>query len=228
MSSWGDRLGVFDLETTGVDVDTSRIVSACIAVLDDAGRVISRWDWLADPGIEIPEGASAVHGITTERAREFGMDPARGVAAIVAQLRSLFDRDIPVVAYNAPYDFSLLRREAVRHGVEPLQDPSPIVDPFVIDKAVDKYRRGKRTLSLTAGHYGVSLVGAHDAGADAVAAGRVAQAIARAYPAELGIDVAELHRLQVRWCQEQAEDFQAYIRRVKDPFFTTTGTWPCR
>ena len=74
----------------------------------------------------------------------------------------------------------------------------------------------------------MALLDAHDAGADAVAAGRVAQAIARTYPAELGIDVAELHRRQVRWCQEQAEDFQAYIRRVKDPLFTTTGTWPCR
>ena len=121
-----------------------------------------------------------------------------------------------------------MQREAMRHGVEPLREPSPVVDPLVIDKAVDKYRRGKRTLAITASHYGVSLVGAHDAGADAVAAGRVAQAIARAYPAELGIDVEELHRLQVRWCQEQAEDFQAYIRRVKDPFFTTTGGWPCR
>ena len=54
MTNWG-RLGVFDLETTGVDVDTSRIVSACIAVIDDDGEVVDRWDWLADPGIEIPE-----------------------------------------------------------------------------------------------------------------------------------------------------------------------------
>jgi len=43
MTNWG-RLGVFDLETTGVDVDTSRIVSACIAVIDDDGEVVDRWD----------------------------------------------------------------------------------------------------------------------------------------------------------------------------------------
>ena len=49
---------MFDLETTGVDVDTSRIVSACIAVLDDTGAVVARWDWLADPGIEIPAGTA--------------------------------------------------------------------------------------------------------------------------------------------------------------------------
>lgn len=228
MKQWHDELGVFDLETTGVDVDTSRIVSAHVGVLDAAGEVIERLDWLVNPGVVIPDGATAVHGITTERARAEGRDARDAVLEIVAALRTLLRRGIPIVAYNAPYDFSLLQREAMRHGVEPLHEPSPVVDPLVIDKAVDKYRRGKRTLAITASHYGVSLVGAHDAGADAVAAGRVAQAIARAYPAELGIDVEELHRLQVRWCQEQAEDFQAYIRRVKDPFFTTTGGWPCR
>jgi DNA polymerase-3 subunit epsilon len=228
MKQWHDELGVFDLETTGVDIETARIVSAHVGVLDAAGDVIERLDWLVDPGVPIPEGATAVHGITTERARADGRPPRDAVQEIVAALRTLLRRGIPIVAYNAPYDLSLLRREAVRHGVEPLNEPSPVVDPLVIDRAVDKYRRGKRTLAITADHYGVRLVGAHDAGADAVAAGRVAQAIARAYPTELGIDVEELHRLQVRWCREQAADFQAYIRRVKDPLFTTTGVWPCR
>src|SRR6202042_2174434 len=135
---------------------------------------------------------------------------------------------VPVVAYNAPYDFSLLNREAVRDGVAPLAAPSPIVDPLVIDKAVDKYRRGKRTLEMTAAFYGVELADAHDAGADAIAAGRVAQALARVYLAELALEAAALHEQQVLWSQEQAEDFQAYIRRVKDPDFTTSGAWPER
>ena len=55
MNNWGGRLGVFDLETTGVDVRTARIVSACVAVLDPEGGVLERRDWLADPGIEIGE-----------------------------------------------------------------------------------------------------------------------------------------------------------------------------
>jgi DNA polymerase-3 subunit epsilon len=228
MSNWHDELGVFDLETTGVDVDSARIVSAHVGVLDERGDTVERLDWLVDPGVEIPREASAVHGITTEMARASGRPAVVAVTEIVAAVRTLLARGIPVVAYNAAYDFTLLNREAVRHGVAPLAEPSPIVDPLVIDKAVDKYRRGKRTLEVTCGHYGVSLVGAHDAGADAIAAGRVAQAIARAYPVELGIDVAELHALQVRWCLEQAADFQAYMRRVKDPGFTTSGTWPVR
>jgi len=228
MSSWGDRLGVFDLETTGVDVDTSRIVSACIAVLDDDGRVVSRWDWLADPGIEIPEGASAVHGITTERARSEGRPAILVIAEIAQTLRVLFQSGIPVTVYNAPYDLTLLDRECLRHGLEPLDGVMPVIDPLVIDKAVDKYRKGKRTLELTALYYGVDLTDAHDAGADAIAAGRVAQALARVHTDELAVEAAELHLRQVQWSLEQAEDFQAYMRREHNPLFTTSGAWPVR
>src|SRR5690242_14209157 len=115
MSSWHQRLGVFDLETTGIDVESARIVTAHVGLLDETGQVLHRRDWILDPVVEIPAEATAVHGITTERARQDGMDAARGIAAIVAQLRSLFERSIPVVAYNAPYDFTLLDREARRH-----------------------------------------------------------------------------------------------------------------
>lgn len=228
MEHWG-RLGVFDLETTGVDVDTARIVSACVAVLDAAGDVIARWDWLADPGIEIPDAATAVHGITTERARSEGRAAALVVAEITSTLRVLFDTGMPVVVYNAPYDLSLLDRECRRHDLAPIGVPFPVIDPLVVDKAVDRYRKGKRTLEVTAERYGVSLEGAHDAGADAIAAGRVALAIARAYPEQLDIDLAELHRRQAGWYAEQAASFQDYIRRVKgDDGFVADVEWPLR
>lgn len=228
MEHWG-RLGVFDLETTGVDVDTARIVSACVAVLGSTGDVIARWDWLADPGIEIPEGASAVHGITTERARAEGRPAALVVAEIASTLRVLFGTGIPVVVYNAPYDLSLLDRECRRHDLEPIQAPSPVVDPLVIDKAVDRYRKGKRTLEVTAERYGVTLEGAHDAGADAIAAGRVAQALARAYPEELDIAPADLHGRQEVWYATQAASFQDYIRSVKgDSAYVADTSWPLR
>lgn len=228
MSTWG-RLGVFDLETTGVDVDTSRIVSACIAVLDDDGDVVVRWDWLADPGIDIPEGASAVHGITTERARAEGRQAELVVAEIAQTLQVIFSLGMPVVVYNAPYDLTLLDRECRRYGIEPLAEPSPVIDPLVLDKAVDRYRKGKRTLEVTAERYGVTLDGAHDAGADAIAAGRVAQSLRRAYPEELDVSAADLHGRQQVWYAEQAASFQEYIRKVKgDESYVASTGWPVR
>ncbi len=228
MNNWG-QLGVFDLETTGVDVDTARIVSACIAILDPDGSVVARWDWLADPGIEIPAGASAVHGITTERARSLGRNARDVVGEITQSLRVLTALGVPLVVYNAPYDLTLLDRECRRYALEPLTVPSPVIDPLVLDKVVDKYRKGKRTLEVTAGHYNVELDDAHDAGADAIAAGRVALALGAAYPDQLDVPLAQLHDSQVTWYAEQAASFADYIRRVKgDQDFVADTEWPIR
>jgi DNA polymerase-3 subunit epsilon len=227
-NSWFDTLGVFDLETTGIDVATSRIVSAHVGVLNAAGELVEEWNWLADPGVEIPAGASDVHGITTERARAQGRPAAEVIAEIIAVLTSLFDRGLAVTIYNAPYDLSLLYHEALRYDLTPLGEPAPIIDPLVLDKAVDRYRKGKRTLEAAALVYGVDLVDAHDASADAVAAGRVAQAMARLHPEELAVEARLLHQRQVEWCAEQSADFQDYMRRTHNPDFTTSGLWPVR
>ncbi|WP_229727727.1 exonuclease domain-containing protein [Mycetocola zhadangensis] len=225
---WSESLAVFDLETTGIDVTTSRIVSANVGVLDQDGTVLRRRDWIADPGIEIPAEATAVHGITTEYARSVGRSARIVVAEIVDTLREIFDEGTPVVIYNAPYDLSLLFNEALRHGIPPLSSPMPVIDPLVIDKALDKYRKGKRTLEAAAAFYGVELTDAHDAGADAIAAGRVAQALARVHERALDIDALELHTLQTGWCQEQSDSFQDYIRRTKDATYVASSGWPVR
>ncbi|WP_439691622.1 3'-5' exonuclease [Curtobacterium sp. SP.BCo] len=224
---WWHALGVFDLETTGVDVETARIVTAHVGLIDMTGRSIVEGAWLADPGVEIPEGAAAVHGITTERARAEGRPAGEVVAEIIAAVEAVFARGIPLVIYNAPYDLTVLDREAKRHGIA-----SPVignvVDPLVIDKALDTYRKGKRTLEAASETYGVTLDDAHDAGADAIAAGRVAQAIAAKYSEDLGVSAEELHRKQVGWCAEQASSFQDYMRKKRDPSFTADGRWPHR
>ena len=224
---WFDRLGVFDLETTGIDTDTSRIVSAYVGVIeaDGAAKGVS---WLADPGIPIPTQATAVHGITTEKAQAEGRPAAEVVAEIVAVIRALLAQGVPLVVYNAAYDITLLNRECVRYGIEPLADPTPVIDPLVIDRAMDRYRKGKRTLEVAAEFYGVELTDAHDAEADAVAAGRVAQAIARKYADTLGDDVVMVHANQVSWASESAVSFQEYMRRTKDPEFVADGAWPER
>lgn len=229
MSTWDGPLGVFDLETTGVDTDTARIVSACIAVLDADGAVTSRWDWLIDPGVEVPEGASAVHGITTERARAEGRPAATAIAEIAQTLRVLFSQGTPLTVYNAPYDLTLLDRECRRHALTPIEPTAPVVDPLVIDKTVDRYRKGKRTLEAAAEFYGVELDGAHDAGADAICAGRVAQELARRYPDELGVGLADLHGRQEIWYVEQAQSFEEYVRtKPGREDYVADRSWPIR
>ncbi|HET8928707.1 MAG TPA: 3'-5' exonuclease [Microbacterium sp.] len=227
---WSRVIGVFDLETTGVDVSRDRIVTAHVGVLDAAGTALRARDWLADPGVPIPEGAAAIHGITTARAREHGRPAAAVVSEVTAALRELFDAGIPVVAYNAPYDFSLLKYEALRHGVSPIVAPSPVIDPLVVDKAYDRWRRGKRTLTVVAEHYAVRLDGAHQASADAIAAGRVAQALAERFAPWLPPTLEELHTRQIGWARAQAASLTEYFVRIGriDPDDTVDGSWPIR
>jgi DNA polymerase-3 subunit epsilon len=200
-------------------------------VLDADGNVIDARDWLADPGIEIPAGAAAIHGISTERARADGAPAPRVVAEVVEALCALFDAGIPVVAYNAPFDFSLLKNEAVRHGVAPIHAPSPVIDPLVVDKTYDRYRRGKRTLSVVAAHYAVSLDAAHEACADAVAAGRVALALAEKFGPWMPPTLDELHTRQISWARAQAASLTEYFIKVGRLDATDApldGAWPIR
>ncbi|WAC65924.1 exonuclease domain-containing protein [Agrococcus sp. SL85] len=222
---WIDRLVVFDLETTGVDPREARIVTAYVGVLDAAGEVLEERHWLADPGVEIPEGSIAVHGITTERARAEGRPASEVVAEIRDVLAGHLAAGLAVCAFNAAYDVSLLAAECARHALEPVV-VRPVVDPLVLDKRVDRFRRGKRTLGVVAEHYGVQLVDAHDASGDAIAAGRVAQAMAARYE-ELRIDPISLHERTERWADEQAADFEEFRRRT-DPSFTAGRGWPLR
>lgn len=224
---WAARLAVFDTETTGVDTDHARIVSATIALVGDNGEVVERYDWLLNPGVEIPDAAVRVHGITTATAQASGIDAAVGVRQISERIAEMIDRGLPLVAYNAPFDLSLLRAEQTRYGI-PAAEFAPVLDPLIIDKQLDRYRKGKRTLVAVAEHYGVELGTAHDAGEDAIAAGHVLQSLARKYAAKLPADLEELHAAQARWASEQAASFQEYMRRARDPQFVADGSWPVR
>nr|WP_234037165.1 exonuclease domain-containing protein [Leucobacter sp. L43] len=225
---WAADLAVFDTETTGIDTAHARIVSASIALLGAGGEVSERYDWLLDPGIEIPAAAVQVHGISNEIARTSGIEAAVGVRQIVDQLLEMIERGFPVVAYNAPYDLTLLAAEAARHGVPWPTEISPVIDPLVLDKQLDRYRKGKRTLEAVAAHHGVDIGNAHDAGDDAIAAGRVLQKIAAKYADVVPAELDELHRLQIEWAAAQAASFQEYMRRVRDASFVADGRWPIR
>ena len=228
LPDWANVVAVFDTETTGIAPETTRIVSAHVSVINPEGQVESPKNWLIDCGIEIPAQATAVHGITTERMRAEGIDAPDGVYDILTTLNGFLTAGIPVVAYNAAYDFTILDREAKRYGFDPLESPRPVIDPLIIDKQVDRYRKGKRTLEAAAAHYGVSLEGAHDASVDAIAAGLVAQAIGRKFATELAMSAQELHDKQITWAAEQAASYADWRRSQNLPVYPGDGAWPVR
>ncbi len=224
----------FDLETTGTDTSESRIVTAAL-VEAKGGEVVRQRDWLADPGVPIPAEATAIHGISTERAVAEGRPVAEVADELAAALCEYWRAGIQVVVFNASFDLSLLSAELRRHGLASLDQRlggapvGPVLDPLTVDRAVDKYRKGSRTLQSACAVYGVELADAHRAGSDALAALHVALALARKYPSEVGgLDPAELHRRQVDWHAAWAGSLQEWLRRGKEPQAVVDGAWPLR
>ena len=92
---------------------------------------------------------------------------------------------------------------------------------------LDKYRKGKRTLTVTSAHYGIQIgENAHDAEADCVAAGKLAFKLLGG-AALGGLTLTYIHERQIVYAAEQAAGLQAYFRK-KDPSVTIDGAWPIR
>lgn len=217
--TWLDETMVgFDTETTGISTERDRIVTA--AIITRTGSEVTARTWLIDPGVEIPAGAAAVHGITTEYAQANGVQPADALAEIAHELALALGAGIPVVGFNVQFDMSMLESELARHGLASLASrvPSgqiaPVVDPLVLDRKLDKWRKGKRKLVDMCATYGV-LVNAEDlhaADADVIATLDVLQAMAKRYPTIGDVALADLHSLQMDAHREWALEFAAWLR----------------
>lgn len=217
MSNWHrGTLVSFDTETTGTDPETARIVTAALVTCDPMSGSVHTEQWLINPGVEIPAEATEVHKITTEMAREGGRNPVEALQEINDALHIAWRAGCPVVVYNAPYDFTVMDRELRRHTGDGMWT-GITVDPLVLDKQYDRYRKGSRKLTAAAAHYGVALSeqDAHGAAADALAAARVAWKLAEKFPELAALPLPQLHAYQAVWRAEQARSFERYLRGVK-------------
>lgn len=218
------RLG-FDTETTGVDVLRDRLVTAALT----SGTVTT--NWLADPGIDIPEGASAVHGISTEKARTEGRDAAEVLDEVADALVGQWRSGGPVVVFNAPFDLSLMEAELSRHGMETLRQRLDgvkpfVIDPLVIDRTLDRWRKGRRTLTAMTHVYGVAeRADAHNADADVAMMLQVLDAQLARWPKLVAMAPLELTDYQSRAHGAWASSFEKYLRK-SNPKATVGRGWP--
>jgi len=175
-------LASLDLETTGTDPATSRVVEVGIVKQHIDGRTDTLC-WVVNPGVPIPFDATRIHGfadVHVEYAPPFA-DVAERIADALA--------GCDLVGFNLrAFDIPLLRAEFARCGVAWPCEDAHVIDAFVI------YReRERRDLPAAARFYcGREHVGAHGAVADARAALDVAFAQVARYPDLAGLDVAAL------------------------------------
>lgn len=254
----------FDLETTAPDPHDARIVTAAIVYATPGARpqVLS---WLINLGIEIPDEAAAVHGWTTQRlndrvsvgqalrsvnraVRELTANDA--IAEVRQHLTGAMAQYVPVVIFNAPYDTTVLNGELERASLPPVGTWDGVVDPPVIEKQFDPYRKVKRdagcqggkydckqgrdrgcgaqdkTLTSLCQHYGVIHAGAHDSTGDALASVRLARRLATVWPEVGRWTLPTLHRHQVDWRSSQADGLRAYFDKIGQDHDGVCPEWP--
>jgi 8-oxo-dGTP pyrophosphatase MutT (NUDIX family) len=130
VGNWQGRLAVAEFAISGVDLDTARVVAARVAVLEEDGSELARWDW--------------------------GSDRADAVVGEVAQtLRTLLVLGIPLATFDAATGLTVLDRECRRRAIEPLADPAPVLDPMLLDAVIEPEFEGARTLNTMAERYAV-------------------------------------------------------------------------
>ncbi|WKD57816.1 DNA polymerase III subunit epsilon [Corynebacterium capitovis DSM 44611] len=214
------RMLSFDLETTSPNPLEARIVTSALVRID--GRDISASEQLADPGVDIPEAAQEIHGISTERARAEGRPHEDVLRDTVREIKKGWDEGLTLVVFNAPYDLTVLRQLTGDFTVT-----GAVFDPLVIDRARDPWRKGKRTLGDLAEYYGVRLDNAHEATSDAMAAARIAWKQVRSVWPELSqMDTGELMEYQAVQYYERALDTKAYFEKQGRDVSDFSVSWP--
>ncbi|KOY50540.1 3'-5' exonuclease [Polaribacter dokdonensis] len=146
----------FDLETTGVNIATDRIVEISILKVFPNGNKESK-TWLVNPEIEIPQGATDVHGITNEKVVT---EPTfKELAGKVNEMIAGCD----LAGFNSNrFDIPLLAEELMRAGID-----FDMQDRKAIDVQVIFHKKEQRTLGAGYQFYcGKELEGAHGAEAD--------------------------------------------------------------
>lgn len=165
-------LAFIDLETTGVNLGTDRIIEiAIVKQLPDGTRSVKRK--LINPGMPIPKASSEVHGITDEMVKD-----APSFKQLAQELKQFLD-GCDLAGYNSNrFDIPLLVEEFLRAEVEFEMKGRKMLDVQQIF-----YKMEPRTLSAAYQFYcQKSLENAHSAEVDATATLEILSAQLDRYP----------------------------------------------
>src|SRR5579872_7432852 len=171
-------LAIIDLETTGVNLGTDRIVEiAIVKIMPDGKQLVKRK--LINPEIPISPGSVEIHGFTNEMVKD-----APTFRQVANELKQFLD-NCDLAGYNSNrFDIPMLVEEFLRIGMEFEQKGRRLLDVQKIFHMMEQ-----RTLSAAYRFYcSKELEGAHGAEADATATWEVLVAQVGRYP-QLGNNV---------------------------------------
>lgn len=155
-----------DLETTGTNLSTDRIVEiAIVKIFPDGTRAVKQK--IINPQMAIPRSSSDIHGITDDKVKD-----APSFKQVANELKQFID-DSDFSGYNSNrFDIPLLMEEFLRAGLE-----IDMVNRRMLDVQHIFHMMEKRTLGAAYKFYcEKELVDAHSAEADAKATWEILEA----------------------------------------------------
>jgi DNA polymerase-3 subunit epsilon len=167
-----------DLETTGINLATDRIVEiAIIKIMPDKTRTVKTK--LINPQMPIPKTASDIHGITDDKVKD-----APTFKDAANELKQFID-NADLSGYNSNrFDIPLMMEEFLRAGIH-----FDMADRRMVDVQTIFHMNEKRTLEAAYKFYcEKQLIDAHSAEADAAATWEILEAQLERY-AHLGDNV---------------------------------------
>jgi DNA polymerase III subunit epsilon len=171
-------LAIIDLETTGVNLSSDRIVEiAIVKIMPDEKKLVKRK--LINPEMPIPPLSTEIHGITNEMVKD-----APTFRQVANELKQFLD-NCDLAGYNSNrFDIPLLAEEFLRIGMEFEGKGRKLLDVQRIFHMMEQ-----RTLSAAYRFYcQKELEGAHGAEVDATATWEVLVAQVIKYP-QLGTNI---------------------------------------
>ncbi|WMI65861.1 3'-5' exonuclease [Aestuariibaculum sp. YM273] len=187
----------FDLETTGVNITTDRIVEIAILKVHPNGKEESK-RWLVNPTIPIPKEVTAIHGISDEDVAD--KPTFKEIAKEVYNL--IKDSDLGGFNSNR-FDIPLLAEEMLRAEVD-----FDMKNRLAVDVQTIFHKMEQRTLSAAYKFYcDKNLEDAHTAEADTLATYEVLKAQIAKYD-DLENDTKFLAEFSSR---KQFADFAGFI-----------------
>lgn len=198
MSQWPERwkdlpLAVIDVETTGFDPETNRIIEIGM-IRFEHGEVVDTYGQLIDPKSEIPEEVVKLTGIKQEDVD--GQPTFKEVAEEVWQRL----QGVGIVAYNLAFDRGFVKAELERAGYA-WPDDAPTLDPLIFARQFFK-NHPRKNLGAISKLLGIPLEEAHRATHDATVAGHVLYA----FEDRLPVNLQDLLVLQAQWEAAQAQE----------------------
>jgi DNA polymerase-3 subunit epsilon len=174
-------LAIIDLETTGLNLGSDRIVEiAILKIMPDGKKIIK--DKMINPEIPISQASVDLHGITNEMVQD-----APVFRQVANEFKQFLD-NCDLAGYNSNrFDIPLLVEEFLRVGME-----FDVLGRKLVDVQRVFHMMEQRTLSAAFRFYcNKELEGAHGAQADAEATWEVLVAQIEKYP-QLGNDLESI------------------------------------